>query len=372
MSRQWWAALVFVAALALLPLGASDYLLSALTLVFIAALVGIAWNLMMGFAGQLSLGHALYFGVGAYTVAILAERYDVTPWIGMGMAFAAGAAIALLIGALGFRFAVRGVYFALLTIAFAEFGRIVFEHWSFVDGTGGFYLKALSATNVPLISLRGGARFNYYALLVTLTFAWSLSVAVVRSAIGYRWRAIRDDEDAARALGVPAFRLKLLAVALSGGLTAIAGGWSGLIGGSLFPDSVLGMRLSIDFIVAPIVGGIGTLFGPILGAFIVVPLNEWSRELAQAAGINGLNLLIYGVLLMAVIIVAPQGGWPWIARRLGLVERVPCRPGEQARNGVAIAASDSTTGDTHGQISGRTHGQTSGRTQGQASDRATQ
>jgi branched-chain amino acid transport system permease protein len=319
--RQLYAAAAFLLLLAVVPAFASDYLLSVLTLIFLSAFVGIAWNLMMGFAGQLSLGHALYFGVGAYLVAILSERYGVSPWLGMVAAFGINAALGAAIGALGFRFAVRGVYFALLTIAFAEFGRIVFEHWEFVGRSGGFYLKALAEQNNPLLSLRGGARFYYYALLLLLAAGWGLSMALVRSSIGYRWRAIREDEDAARALGVRAFRLKLLAVAVSGGLTGIAGGWFGLIGGSLFPDSVLGMRISIDLIVAPVIGGMGTLFGPILGAFIVIPLNEWSRDLAQSLSINGLNLLIYGVLLMAVIIIAPAGCWPWLARKLRLADR---------------------------------------------------
>lgn len=319
--RQLIAAASFIVLLALVPLVAHPYHLSVLALIFVFALVGIAWNLMMGFAGQLSLGHALYFGVGAYIVAILSERYGVTPWIGMIPAFVIPALLGAAIGALGFRFAVRGVYFALLTIAFAELARIVFEHWDFVGKTGGFFLKAITPQNNPLLSLRGDAQFFYYALLIVLALGWLLSMVLVRSPIGYRWRAIREDEDAARALGVRAFRLKLLAVAISGGLTGIAGGWFALIGGSLFPDSVLGMRISIDMIVAPIIGGMGTLFGPILGAFIIVPLNEWSRDLAQAFSINGLNLLLYGVLLMVVIKVAPGGCWPWIARLLRLADR---------------------------------------------------
>ncbi|MGE0314108.1 MAG: branched-chain amino acid ABC transporter permease [Lautropia sp.] len=315
---QFIAAALFVALLLALPLVADDYQLSVLTTIFLFAYVGIAWNLMMGFAGQLSLGHALYFGAGAYAIAVLTERYGVSPWLAMPAAFVLGGSLATIVGALGFRFAVRGIYFALLTIAFAEFARIAFEHWNLVGANGGFYLKALGADNVPLASLRGGARFFYYAMLLMLVATWALSAWLVGSAIGYRWRAIREDEDAARALGVPAFRLKLAATAISGALTALAGGWFGLIGGSVFPDSVFGMRISIDLIVAPIVGGMGTLFGPVFGAFVVVPLNEWSRDVSQALGVNGLNLLLYGVLLMGVIVMAPAGCWPWVARLLRL------------------------------------------------------
>lgn len=315
------AAAGFAAVLVALPLVAGDFHLTVMALVFLYAVVGIAWNLMMGYAGQLSLGHALYFGLGAYIVAILSGRYGISPWFGMIPAFAVPALVGVAIGALGFRFGVRGVYFALLTIAFAEAARIVFEHWDFVGKTGGFFLPALNARNLPLVSLRGGAVFFYYALLATMLAAWAISAVLIRGKLGFWWRAIREDEEAARALGVEAFKVKLIAVAVSGGMTGVAGGWFALVNGSLFPDSVLGMRLSIDLIVAPIVGGLGTLFGPILGALIVVPLNEVAKELGQASGINGLNLLIYGVLLAFVVLVLPNGCWPWLERMLGLARR---------------------------------------------------
>jgi branched-chain amino acid transport system permease protein len=317
-SRQAAVCVGFVAVLCVLPLAMDDFYLSVMALVFLAAVVGIAWNLMMGFAGQLSLGHALYFGVGAYALAILSQRYELSPWLAMLPTALIPAGLGLIIGALGFRFSVRGVYFALLTIAFAELARILFEHWDYVGKTGGFFFKALTPENRSLASLRGGATFFYYALLVTMIASWILSAALIRSRIGFFWRAIREDEDASRAIGVRAFRLKLLAVAISAALTGIAGGWFALMNGSLFPESVLGMHVSINLIVAPIVGGLGTLFGPILGAFIIVPINEVSRDLAQTFSVNGLNLLIYGLLLMAVIRIAPQGCWPWIARQLRL------------------------------------------------------
>ena len=316
--RQLIVATVFFIILAVLPVFIGGFYLTVFSLVFLSAFVGIAWNLMMGFAGQLSLGHALYFGVGAYVLAILSERYGVSPWLAMLPTAGIPALLGLAIGALGFRFTVRGVYFALLTIAFAEFGQIVFEHWDFVGKTGGFFFKALTPANHPLASLRGGATFFYYGLLVTMAASLLLSAILIRSRVGYCWRAIREDEDASRALGVKAFRLKLLAVAISAALTGIAGGWFALINGSLFPDSVLGMQMSINLIIAPIVGGLGTLFGPILGAFIIVPINQISRDLAQTFSINGLNLLIYGVLLMVVVKLAPHGCWPWLARHLRL------------------------------------------------------
>lgn len=303
---------------AAIPFFVNDFHLTVLALIFLYALVGVAWNLMMGFAGQLSLGHALYFGLGAYTVAILSEKFGVTPWLGMIPAFLIAALSGTIIGALGFRFGVKGVYFALLTIAFAEFARILFEHWEYAGRTGGFFLTALKETNRPLLSLRGGAGFFYYALLITLVAAYAAVATLVRGRLGYLWRAVREDEDAARALGVQAFRVKLIAVAISAGITGVAGGWFALMNGNLFPDSTFGMRLSIDLIIAPIIGGLGTLFGPVLGALIIVPLNEIAKDAGQALGVNGINLLIYGVLLLGVVLLAPAGVWPWVARKLGL------------------------------------------------------
>ncbi|MBX3551483.1 MAG: branched-chain amino acid ABC transporter permease [Pseudolabrys sp.] len=317
-TRQWTAALLFIAVLALLPLGIDEFQVSVLAHVFLAAVVGIAWNLMMGYAGQLSLGHALYFGVGAYVVAILTDRYGISTWIAMVPAALIPATLGFAVGALSFRFSVRGVYFALLTIAFAEMARILFEHWEFVGDTSGIFLKALRPDNNPLVTLRGDGLFFYYALLILMLLCWALSVLLVRSRIGYFWRAIREDEDASRAMGVKTFRYKLLAVAISAAITGVAGGWFALVNGSLFPESVLGMRVSIDLIVAPIVGGLGTLFGPILGALLIIPINEFTRGLAQTFSINGLNLLFYGLLLMVVIKIAPQGCWPMVARWLGL------------------------------------------------------
>lgn len=311
-------AAIFLGACALVPLFADDFQLSILALIFLFAYVGQAWNLMMGFAGQLSLGHALYFGVGGYTVAAFAQIFGLTPWLGMVAAFAVCGLLGIVLGALGFRFAVRGVYFALLTIAFAELARVLFEHWDFVGKTGGLFLPAVTAQNNPLFSLRGSATFFYYALLLSLAACWGVAALLVRSRVGYYWRAIREDEEAARAIGVPAFRMKVLAVAISAGLTGIGGGWFGLMSGSLFPDTMLGMRMSIEILVAPIVGGLGTLFGPILGAFVVVPLNELSKEAAQHFNIAGLNFLLYGLLLMAVILFAPDGLWPRISAWLRL------------------------------------------------------
>ncbi len=304
--------------LLLLPLVLARDWLSILTLVLFFAFTGQAWNLAMGFAGQLSLGHALFVGIGAYVTVVLLGRYGITPWIGLAAGALVAAALGAFIAWLGFRFALRGVYFALLTIAFAEFARIGFDNWEFVGASGGFFLRAVTDETSTLYELRGGPHFWYYAFLALAGLGFVLCHRLATSRVGYFWRAIREDEEAARALGIEVLRMKMLVVAVSAAMTAVGGGLFGLYNGSVFPDTVMGMRMSIDILVAPVVGGLGTLFGPVLGAFLVVTLLELASDIALGTGIVGLNVLVYGLLLFAIAVLSPQGIWPWLARRLDL------------------------------------------------------
>ena len=243
-----WPALVFFAVMAAIgPLLMDAFWQSLLTLVFFYAFMGLSWNLMMS-AGLLSLGHALFLGLGAYATAVLSAAGGVNPWL----AIAAGAVISAIVGSaltwLGGRFSVRGVQFALLTIAFAELFRVVFDNWDLVGGTGGFFLKAINPdTNRPLASLRGGTLFFYLAFLDHhRRRLFPDRIDLMASRWGYRWRGLSEDEEAARALGVPALRSKVFVVAISAGLAGVGGGLFGLMQGSLFPDSVMGMRMSIE------------------------------------------------------------------------------------------------------------------------------
>jgi branched-chain amino acid transport system permease protein len=331
---------IFVALLAavaiLLPAAHDDFILSLMTLVFIYGFIGGAWNIMMGLAGQLSLGHALYLGLGAYTTAILSTRYGMNAWVAITAAAALCAAAGAIIGMLGFRFAVRGVYFALLTIAFAEFARIAFDNWPFVGDTGGFFLPAQDPAASPLVTLRGTTLFFYYESLVLLALGLVVSALLIRSRFGYLWRAVRDDEDAARALGARAFSLKVAAAAISAAMTGVGGGVFGLLNGSLFPDTLMGMGMSIQLILGPIIGGLGTVAGPVLGAGFVVALNELSTRLGNALGLAGLNTLTSGVVILLVVVFMPEGIWPALRRRL------PALAPRAALRGTPLASKDPT------------------------------
>lgn len=311
-----WPAAAFFAALAVLGLLLDPFWQSLLTLIFFYAYVGLTWNLMMS-AGLLSLGHGLFLGLGAYGTAVLTASAGLSPWLAMPAGAVLSAAGGAAIAWIGSRFSVRGVQFALLTIAFAELVRVLFDNWDVVGGTGGFFLKAINPdTNQPLVTLRGGTLFFYLAFLVLTAGAYFLIRALMGRRWGYRWRGINEDEDAARALGVPVLRSKVLAVAISSGLAGLGGGLFGALQGSLFPDSIMGLRISIEILIAPIIGGLGSLFGPIVGAFFVVPLMEFSNVLGQRIGFYGLNTLIYGVVILAVITFLPDGVWPRIVSLL--------------------------------------------------------
>jgi branched-chain amino acid transport system permease protein len=309
-----------LAAFLVAPAIANRYLLTILILILYFAYAGQAWNIMTGFAGQLSLGHALYVGLGAYTAAALFVHYGVGPWIGMAAAMPIAAAVGALIGFLAFQFRVGGVYFAILTIAFAEFARIGFDHFSWVGGSAGFFLPVAQRTHNDLWSLRGDLVMFYYLMLGLTVAAFILCHAMLRSRLGYYWQAIREDEEAARALGIPTFRYKMYAVAISAAMTSLCGVFAAFYYNNLFPEQVFHISRSIEIILGPFIGGLGTLFGPVVGAFVLTGLAELLSEIILKLGIDvpGVKQLFYGLCLLVVIVFLPEGVWPPLRRALSL------------------------------------------------------
>jgi branched-chain amino acid transport system permease protein len=311
--------------LAVAPLFAGDYLLTVLILILYFAYTGQAWNIMMGFAGQLSLGHALYVGLGAYAAAGLFVHFAIGPWIGLLVAVPIAALAGAFIGFLAFRFRVAGVYFAILTIAVAEFARVGFDHLGWTRGSAGLFLPVAQYAHNDLWHLRGHPVMFYYVLLVATALAFIGCRALLKSRIGYFWLAIREDEEAARAVGIDTFRYKMIAVVISAGMTSFAGVIYAFYYNNLFPEQVFHISRSIEIILGPIVGGVGTLFGPILGAFVLTGLAESLTGALNILGIDipGAKQVFYGICLLLVILALPDGIWPWLARRLGLTERKP-------------------------------------------------
>ncbi len=317
-ARSRTALLVLLAVLLALPWALDRYLLSVMILILYFAYVGQAWNIMMGFCGQLSIGHALFVGLGAYTAAALYQHFGVIPWVGMVVAVAVCVAAASFIGWLAFRFGISGTYFALLTIAFAEFTRIGFDHFGWVGGSGGFFLRVVQSGQADWLNLRGGPFMFYYLALALAASGFVLSAWLLRGRLGFYFRAIRDNEEAARAAGVNTFRYKMYAIQISGGMTALAGVFFAFFYSNLFPEQIFHISRSIEIILAPVIGGIGTLFGPILGAAVLTVLSEGINEALAASGyeIPGAKQILYGVALAASIMFMPHGIWPGIARRL--------------------------------------------------------
>ncbi len=302
------------------PAFAGAYALSVATLILYFAYTGQAWNVMMGFAGQLSLGHSLYVGVGGYAAGALFFHYGIGPWAGVWLAIALCVALGLAIGFLAFRFGISGVYFALLTIAFAEFTRIGFDHLDWTGGPGGMFLKVAQRDAWDLANFRGPPMMYYYTILFLTVLAFAGCSYLLKSKAGYYWQAIRENEEAAQALGINTFRWKMLAVAISSGMTAVAGVFFAFYYNNLFPEQIFHISRSIEIILGPIIGGIGTLFGPILGAVVLTLLSDGITEGLAAMGweIPGIKQVFYGVVLLVVITFLPHGIWPVLAKRIGI------------------------------------------------------
>jgi branched-chain amino acid transport system permease protein len=306
--------------LLILPAIAGSYVLSVATLILFFAYTGQAWNVMMGFCGQLSLGHSLYVGVGAYVAAGLFFHYGIGPWAGLWLAVALCVALGAAIGFLAFRFGISGVYFALLTIAFAEFTRIGFDHLAWTGGSGGLFLKVAQRDQVDLASFRGPPEMYYYAILLLAAGALGLCSWLLKSKAGYYWQAIRENEEAAQALGINTFRWKMLAVVISSAMTAVGGVFYAFYYNNLFPEQIFHISRSIEIILGPIIGGIGTLFGPILGSAVLTLLADGITEGLAALGVEvpGVKQVFYGVVLLGVVMFLPHGIWPALAKRIGV------------------------------------------------------
>jgi branched-chain amino acid transport system permease protein len=316
--KTYWLLFVVVALLAVVPfVTTSNVILNFLITTLLIALAGQGWNLLGGYAGQYSFGHAAFFGTAAYTTAILQVQYGVNAWLGLVAGIVAGAVIGAIIGVLCFRSGLRGSYFSLITLAFAEVLRIV----SSVTPITGAGVGTLIKLDLRPEAFQFQSRAPFYWIVLALV---ALSLLIVRAAENSRFGAylvaIRENEDAASALGINTFAVKLAAITVSAAITAAAGCFYAQY--FLFIDAAIayGPWISIDALLAPIVGGAGTLFASLLGAFVIKALGEGTKLLTADA--PGLDLVIYGIVLIAIVGLAPRG----IAGILASLFRRPIRP----------------------------------------------
>jgi branched-chain amino acid transport system permease protein len=281
-------------------------------LIFLYATLAVAWNLLAGYCGQISLGHAIFFGAGAYTSTLLFKHLGVTPWLGM----AAGAAIAVVLSQLiGFPvFRLRGHYFAIATIAVGEIVQTLVINWDWAGGARGVFLPIKRPDSLLNVQFHDQKAFYYYIALALLLLALAVTTLVERSRRGYYFRAIREDQDAAASLGVHVAREKRWAIAVSAALTATAGTFYAQYTLFIDPESVFPLSLSILICLVAVLGGVGTLWGPVIGAAVLVPLSEGTRVLLGGGG-KALDLMIYGALIMLIAVFQP-GGLVGLAHRL--------------------------------------------------------
>jgi branched-chain amino acid transport system permease protein len=299
-----------VFALACIPfLINSNAVLNFLVTALLLTLAGQGWNVLGGFGGQYSFGHAAFFGTGAYVTAILQVRYGFNAWPAFGIGIVAGAAVGAVIGILTFRSGLRGSYFALVTLAFAEVLRII-ASVAPITGAGVGTLIKLDL-GARALQFQSRAAF-YWFILALVAIALVITQLIEQSRFGAWLVAVRENEDAARALGVDATRVKLGAMTISAAMTAAAGCFYAQY--FLFLDAAIayGPWISVEALLAPIIGGAGTVFGPLLGALMVKTLGEAAKHVT--GDVPGLDLVLYGVVLILVVGFAPRGVAGVIAR----------------------------------------------------------
>jgi branched-chain amino acid transport system permease protein len=313
------AAVVFALVVPLLTrhfIGDDEYWIQVLIWVMFFAYLSAAWNLIGGFAGQYSIGHAGVVGIGAYTSSLLGIYAGLTPWLGM---LAGGMLAAVVGGVIGYPcFRLRGAFFSLVTIAFAEMLRVGLELTDSVagmqiNGVRGFLLPVLG--NKPSQFQFAGKRPYYYVMLALLVLVLLVGATVKRSRLGYYLAAIRDDEDAAASLGINPARVKLAAMVLSSFFAALGGTFYAQLVGFITPTRTMSLDFSVQMVIMTVLGGIGTVLGPLWGALVLVPIAELTRAF-WGGSLQGVHLIVYGALLILVMLYWPQGIDPWMRRGL--------------------------------------------------------
>jgi len=303
LSRDLLHIAAFAAVVAGLTLAVdSGVWLTFLMMTLYAALLALSWNILGGFGGQFSFGHALFFGTGAYVQAIAQLTGGLNAWVALPLAVATAGGVGAFVGALTFRYGLKGSYFALVTLAFAEVFRILAVSVGFTGGGVGLMIPLKES----VAQMQFGSRRGYIALVLGFVVAALVVTAWLRhSRFGARLQAVRDNEDAARAVGVDPFAVKLGATVLSGAFMGAGGAFYVQVFQYIDPAIGFGPSSSVEALVAAIVGGMGTLWGPVLGAAVLHLLAEATRNLFGQ--LPGLNMVIYGSVLVLIVMFAPRG-----------------------------------------------------------------
>jgi branched-chain amino acid transport system permease protein len=272
--------------------------------IFLFATLAQAWNILAGYCGQISLGHAIFFGTGAYTSGVFVARDVASPWAAMLVGALLAVVLSQVVGAPVFR--LRGHYFAIATIAVGEIVHILAVNWDYIGAARGLYIPIKRPDSLVNFQFHQSKAVYYYIVLGLLLLGLGVTRLIERSRLGYYFRAVREEQDAAASLGVPVARTKRVAFAISAALTATCGTFYAQYLLFIDPESVLPLSLSILICLVAVLGGVGTLWGPLVGAVVLIPLGEVTRIYLGGTG-KALDLVIYGALIMIVSVVQPAG-----------------------------------------------------------------
>jgi len=323
--RELLTAAVLAAAAALVPLFVTDVnLQNVMVLTLMYGALSQSWNILSGYCGQISLGHSLYFGLGAYATALLFTKFGVLPWFGMLAGGLISAVIAMGLGYPCFR--LRGHYFVIATIVIAETALLLVQNWDWAGAALGITIPMRGNSWLTFQFARSKLPYFYFALGLACV-AWFVTWWLEDSRWGYWWRAVKDNPDAAESLGVVVFNSKMGAAAVSAFLTAVGGGFYAQFVSYIDPESVMGFQFSLLMALPAGVGGIGTLWGPLLGAVILIPLTDLTRSYIGGSG-RGVDLIVYGGVIVLISLAFPQGlvglfsrAGRWFAQLFALVAR---------------------------------------------------
>lgn len=314
-TRQYAVLAVLVAVCAVLPFVLDDQTETVAVRTLIFAIMAVGWNLMSGYGGMFSFGHAAFFGIGAYTDAYLLVQHGVSPWIAMVVGAVLSAAAGTLIAFLCLRYKLAGPYFALATFAFAQVFLLAVQNIDALNRTEGFNVPILSEDSWSMMQWKAGSPVYFWIPLGILALGLLGTIAFVHSRTGQYAQAVRDDETAAASLGINVMRVRLVTVAASCALTSVAGSFYTQYYFFVGPEQGFGSAVSVNAIVPAVIGGIGTIWGPLVGAMIVGPLSEAIADvlreppgfLSFLEGLGGLDVAVYAALLILIVLFMPKG-----------------------------------------------------------------
>ena len=287
------------------PIFAPPYYTRIAIDILVYAYLGAAWNILGGYTGQGSFGHAAFFGLGAYSAALFFVFMKLTPWIGLLVGVVLSIGFALLMGYLSFKFGLSGHFFFLASIAFAESLRLLFNNLQAVGGSVGIYIPFTEGNSLYYLQFSPSYLGYYYIFLVLLILAFVISYKIKQSRLGYYLRTIRTDEILAESIGISTMKYKMYALIVSALLTSICGSIFAFYMLYISPDFVMNLTLSVVIVVVVVVGGIGTWEGPLIGALIVIPIMDVTST--YFGEISGLGPLLAGIVLLAVALGRPEG-----------------------------------------------------------------